>query len=33
MKRYEVDNLKPKLLEEKVIYKSNSKSYRVSENL
>jgi len=33
MKRYEVDNLKPKLLEEKVIYKNNSKSYRVSEDL
>lgn len=30
-KRYEIDQLKPKLIEEKIIYKCNSKSYRVAD--
>ena len=32
-KRYEIDDLKPLLISEKIIYKSNAKSYKVNEKL
>lgn len=32
-KRYEIDDLKPLLISEKIIYKSNTKSYKVNEKL